>query len=170
MANVTVLSNTIQIFNGERFYLCGFYFQHNGRRLHRVVWEYFNGPIPKGYQVHHKDGNRHNNDIANLDLLKDEEHYKHHAKEESRRENGRKAIKFAIEKAPEWHRSEAGKLWHGEHAREFWAKAQMNTFICSYCGKEYQSRAVRKQGNHFCCNNHKAAFRRKRLRDENSKD
>ena len=30
---VEVLSDTIQVFNGERFYLCGNYFQHKGKRL-----------------------------------------------------------------------------------------------------------------------------------------
>lgn len=170
MANVTVISDTIQSFNGERFYLCGYYFQHNGKRLHRAVWEYFNGAIPKGFQIHHKDGNRSNNDITNLELIEAEKHIKHHAKEESRREHGRKVIKLAIEKAPEWHHSKEGKKWHSIHAKEYWDKAPLNTYVCSYCGKEYQTRAVRHEGNHFCCNNHKAAFRRERIRNENSKD
>lgn len=39
------------------------------RRLHRVVWEAFNGPIPKGMQVDHKDGNKKNNRLDNLQLL-----------------------------------------------------------------------------------------------------
>ena len=32
-----VVSETIQELNGERFYLCGKYYQHNGKRLHRAV-------------------------------------------------------------------------------------------------------------------------------------
>ena len=63
---VTVIDATKQAFNGEVFYLCGGYFQHKGKRLHRAVWEYFHGPIPKGYHIHHMDGNRANNNIENL--------------------------------------------------------------------------------------------------------
>ena len=63
---VTVISPTIQEFNGERFYLCGNYFQHKGKRLHVAVWKYHNGDIPKGYHIHHIDEDRTNNQIENL--------------------------------------------------------------------------------------------------------
>lgn len=43
---------------------------------HRIVWENYNGKIPKGYVVHHKDGNRQNNDINNLELLSKLDHDK----------------------------------------------------------------------------------------------
>lgn len=37
---------------------------------HRVVWETVHGKkIPKGYCIHHKDGNGRNNDPSNLELL-----------------------------------------------------------------------------------------------------
>ena len=36
---------------------------------HRLVWEKHFGKIPEGFVVHHKDGNRQNNDINNLELL-----------------------------------------------------------------------------------------------------
>jgi len=37
--------------------------------------------IPKGYEVHHIDGDRQNNRLDNLELLTIEEHAKRHAKE-----------------------------------------------------------------------------------------
>ena len=43
---------------------------------HRIVWEKENGPIPKGYVIHHKDGDRKNNAIENLELLLKIEHDK----------------------------------------------------------------------------------------------
>lgn len=38
-------------------------------RVHRVVWEIFNGKIPEGMTVDHIDGNKLNNNIENLQLL-----------------------------------------------------------------------------------------------------
>ena len=43
-------------------------------RIHRLVAEYFIGEIPKGYQVHHKDGNKQNNCVDNLEILSPREH------------------------------------------------------------------------------------------------
>lgn len=37
-------------------------------RLHRYFWEFYNGPIPEGYDVHHKNENKKCNCIANLFL------------------------------------------------------------------------------------------------------
>ena len=155
-----VISDTIQEFNGERFYLCGKYFQHKGKRLHRAVWEYYNGEIPEGYHIHHIDGDRFNNDITNLSLMPGLDHMKEHAGSESRRENGRRAIKIAISLAPEWHHSDEGKAWHSKHAKETWAKRKPVKYICDMCGMEYESRQIRHSGNHFCCNNCKCKYGR----------
>lgn len=39
------------------------------RRVHRVVVQAFIGNIPKGMDVDHRDGNRHNNDVSNLRIV-----------------------------------------------------------------------------------------------------
>ena len=39
------------------------------KSVHKFVWEFFKGPIPEGLEVDHKDGNRGNNKISNLQLL-----------------------------------------------------------------------------------------------------
>lgn len=46
--------------------------------LHNLVWENKNGKIPFGYQIHHIDFNKINNDISNLQLVTPEEHTKIH--------------------------------------------------------------------------------------------
>lgn len=46
--------------------------------LHRLIFEDFYGDIPEGYVVHHKDGNRANNCILNLQLLSSKEHKRLH--------------------------------------------------------------------------------------------
>lgn len=162
MADVKIISKTIQEFNGERYYLCGRYYQHHGKRLHRDVWELHNGPIPEGYHIHHIDGDRSNNSLENLALMPGLAHMKEHASEESRRENGRRAIKIAIQVAPEWHGSEEGRQWHSEHAKRSWAKRQPMKYICTECGKEFESTQIRYTGNHFCNQNCKAKFRRRK--------
>lgn len=54
----------------------------NGKCIdeHRHVWMQHYGEIPKGYVIHHKDGNKMNNDISNLELkpmpLHTREHFK----------------------------------------------------------------------------------------------
>lgn len=43
--------------------------QHNWKQKHRLIWEEAYGPIPKGYKVIFKDGNRHNIVLDNLALV-----------------------------------------------------------------------------------------------------
>ena len=37
--------------------------------VHRLIWEAFNGPIPKGLQINHKDENKRNNCLSNLEVV-----------------------------------------------------------------------------------------------------
>ena len=37
--------------------------------VHRLVWETFNGPIPKGMEIDHIDHNKTNNALNNLQLM-----------------------------------------------------------------------------------------------------
>lgn len=37
--------------------------------VHRIVWETFNGPVPDGLQIDHKNNNRKCNDLDNLQLV-----------------------------------------------------------------------------------------------------
>lgn len=48
-------------------------------REHRFIWHSHYGSIPDGYVVHHKDGDKANNELANLELLSELEHKQHHA-------------------------------------------------------------------------------------------
>lgn len=158
---VTVIDATKQAFNGEVFYLCGGYFQHKGKRLHRAVWEYFHGPIPKGYHIHHMDGNRANNNIENLACIPAAQHESGHGHTKERQEYGKMHIERIRPKAAEWHRSEAGLAWHSQQGKQNYEKRKLNTYICTQCGKAFQTKHVYANGsNHFCCNNCRAKYGR----------
>ena len=49
-------------------------FTNHARYEHRMIYEYFNGAIPAGMFVHHKDGNHENNRPENLMLVTSESH------------------------------------------------------------------------------------------------
>lgn len=50
------------------YYLSSSRFAGERKRLHRYVWEFYHGPIPEGFHVHHVNGNKYDNDIGNLEL------------------------------------------------------------------------------------------------------
>lgn len=163
---VKVVSPTIQEFDGERFYLCGSYFQHRGKRLHVAVWKYHNGDIPKGYHVHHLDGDRTNNQIENLFLIPAGVHSSWHQHEEKQREYQKWHIKDMQELAKEWHKSDEGREFHKKLAKKQWENPEPITYVCTECGKEFQSLHHYGDENRFCSNNCKAAFRRHNRTDD----
>jgi hypothetical protein len=63
----------------RRYIECGFYLE--GCRFlfkaHRAIYIYFNGLILKGYTINHKDGNKHNNCIENLEAVTQKENILH---------------------------------------------------------------------------------------------
>lgn len=52
--------------------------QKRYRFEHVLVWGGVNGEIPNGYQVHHVDGNKLNNDISNLEIKTALSHKREH--------------------------------------------------------------------------------------------
>lgn len=154
-------------FNGLRF--CrdektGYYLNSTtSTRLHRCVWEYYNGKIPSGYEIHHIDHDKSNNEIDNLAMVTEAEHHKIHTAEmsdEIRNRLRENVIKNAVPAAAAWHGSEAGHEWHKKHfERVKDAFCVKSTFVCEYCGKEYETTVTGR--NRFCSNNCKSAWRRK---------
>lgn len=155
-----------QEFNGIRFYQTEDtdYFRHSVKGttilMHRYVWEFYNCKIPKGYHVHHIDGDKSNNDISNLQLMKGTEHWELHGKiltEEEREWRRQNIIKNAVPKATEWHKSDEGKAWHkAQYERVKDALHRRDEHICQQCGKSFIGTYTSK----FCCNACKSAYRR----------
>lgn len=54
--------------------------KYHTARIHTLVAKHFIGEIPKGYHVHHIDGNKQNNLVTNLKIVHPSEHRKETAK------------------------------------------------------------------------------------------
>src|SRR3989338_8920269 len=104
---VEIVSKTKQKFNGIIYYLSYRYFQSfGGKRLHQEVWKYHKGDQGT-LHIHHKDGDRANNQIENLILKSPVEHLKAH-----------KIKRQHI--AALWHGSKEGLAFHSKLAKDSW--------------------------------------------------
>lgn len=133
-------------------------------RLHIYVWEKHNGPIPDGYEIHHIDRNKDNNEIDNLVMLSVKDHKALHASllTESQKQRFRENLeKNAREKAKEWHASEEGRKWHSEHGKRVSMKnsPSKEKRICEFCGKEFDVISSIATRTRFCSNNCKSRSR-----------
>lgn len=67
---------------GHKVYMNGGYpaifLDGQNQHVHRLVWIKHRGEIPKGCVVHHKDENKLNWDIENLEVISRSEHLKRH--------------------------------------------------------------------------------------------
>jgi hypothetical protein len=126
--------------------------------LHRELWKAHHGPIPAGWQVHHKDGNALNNDPANLDCMPAGLHHQHHAQHLSEEARARAWIAQIRPLAAAWHRSKAGRQWHRKQMRRVWAEKTPQPYACTLCGKVASSLAPVQP--RFCTNACKSAARR----------
>lgn len=127
-------------------------------RLHVYVWSFYNGDVPKGYQIHHKDEDKSNNDISNLDCLTLHDHLSYHSSSEANIRILREYHDACIEASKGWHRSDAGHDWHMKHYEEFKDRLHEKVEIeCQYCGKKF----ISVKNSKFCCSAHRAYARRK---------
>ena len=124
----------------------------NPKGLHTAIWEFYSGKkVPKGYCVHHKDGDVFNNEYSNLECISIREHMQYHSRKNYEnpeyRQKNRIALSHAQEAAKEWHKSEEGRAWHREHASSIdWTPKY--ECICIQCGKYFKSCH---KGAKFCC-------------------
>lgn len=135
--------------------------------LHRVVWEYHNTKIPDGYEIHHIDFYRSNNDISNLQLLTIAEHKKLHGEfltDEQRVWRRTNLIQNAQPEAVKWHKSAEGREWHRQLINQ---QHKLGTFkhklVCTNCGKSFIGE--KHTENTFCSGACKSAYRRKNNTD-----
>ena len=114
------------------------YFSRSGSFYHVALWAKLRGAVPPGHQVHHRDGDPLNNDIANLECLPVKEHVAKHPG------RGRGAEQLAhldrirgLTKA--WHASPEGLVWHAENGRSAWDGRTAVDLTCCECGGAFTS-------------------------------
>lgn len=95
-------------------------------KIHRLVYQTFVGDIPKGFHIHHKDGNKQNNHLDNLVLL----HPSDHASESvNQRDSVSKMVNYNVHIKP---RRVRQYTLEGEYLAEYvnCAIAEVFTGVC----------------------------------------
>lgn len=132
-------------FNGHRYTLSGKYYRKNcwsqdgPSNLHRAVWEFHNGPIPEGFEIHHEDENGLNNELSNLMVLPIPKHQADHALARHKSGTLQPPTDKCREKAAEWHRSAEGLAWHKEHGTKTWDTRVWYPCVCQECNQPFMS-------------------------------
>src|SRR3989344_1123068 len=158
----------------ERSYYLGNKATFRGKRerLHRYIWRKKNGEVPKGFIVHHIDGNPLNNSISNLGIMERGEHAHHHWTKE-KREWARENIKTIIELASQWSKTPTGKKRRRELGLQnahFMYNRPIIERKCDLCRKKYFTKyPERGRFCHLNCRQKALRWSRTRLQSENEK-
>jgi hypothetical protein len=153
-------------FNGYKYRLSGNYYRRNvwgskgPSNLHRAIWEFHNGPIPDGFEIHHKDGDTFNNAVENLEQIAMREHQREHLLERIAKGEMQPPSEYALKRAALWHASPDGIEWHKQHGKSSWVGREWHPAICQNCGKSY--RTPYPSRSKFCHANCKQEALRKR--------
>ena len=133
MPAIETISDTQKKFAGLKFY------KNIGKNfcctisIHRFVWQYFNGEIPEGYDVHHRDFNHDNNDIANLELVTKDKHKKIHTEQKFTRKPKSKFTCVVCGRKCDIIDAVNDKFCSEKCAQSF----QPEIRTCAFCGKEF---------------------------------
>ncbi len=129
-------------------------------RAHQWVWICIHGTIPKGYHIHHKNGDKSDNTIENLELIQPAAHLIKHMTQE-RRDQAAKMCETIRPLTKEWHRSPEGIAWHKFHAIKCkFGNGPSFDYQCQQCDKSYKSKLIAEGRTRFCSNACKSKWRR----------
>jgi hypothetical protein len=90
-----------QMYEGKKFTLRnnGYYAATTGNRvkMHRYVWQKFNGSIPIGFDIHHINEDKEDNRIENLECLSKSEHTRKYGSFNNQYGKGRRPLEVVDE-------------------------------------------------------------------------
>lgn len=119
----------------------GYYQDDNGNLLHREFWKAHVGPLSDDIMLHHRDHDKTNNEVSNLQPVTRAEHCAEHPE------------KWADARWIHMQTSDGGR----ERARSLWDNRQPRDVICDWCGEVFQSTGMRAK---FCGGTCRARRRR----------
>ncbi len=167
MPTIEVVDETHQKFNGVVYCMSraprmeGRYFKLLS--LHRMVWTCYNGEIPDGYDIHHKDFDKNNNDISNLEALPKAVHMRLHARQNGLKTRKNRGKFICVNCGREYEAADNGhNLYCSKKCLEAYKKFVLyaETRTCAHCGKEFS--AYKYGHQKFCCYECSIEFRRSR--------
>ena len=95
-----------------------------GLLLAVAVWCWHNGPVPDGYEIHHKNEDPTDDRLENLEAVSIHEHRSHHGPK-----NGAKS-------------ATSPSVASGLGAAVMWPNREFETRVCIECGDAYQTRST----------------------------
>ena len=156
LPTVEVIDESHQKFNGITYCMSraprmeGRYFKLLS--LHRMVWTCYNGEIPDGYDIHHKDFDKNNNDISNLVALPKSVHQSLHARTNGKKTRKNRGKFICVNCGREYEADDnEHNLYCSKKCLENYKKFVLyaETRVCVHCGKEFS--AYKYGHQKFCC-------------------
>lgn len=164
--NVEIINERKQKFGKYNFWKdkqTGYYknAQVKPHSLHRYVWEWHNGKIPKGFVIDHIDRNKDNNQIENLRLVTPSENAMNQSPETKLKQ--KEWVDKIRPLTVKWHKSKEGREWHKKHGVEAYKTRKAIKLKCAHCGKEFWTTQYSKR-TRFCSENCRMRARTRRLK------
>lgn len=128
------------VFDGRTYHIRkNGYYKSGQLWLHREIWKKAHGEIPSGCYIHHKDGNRENNSLENLECVTPTQHIANHRTPELV-EKWKKNLVKACEAARHCDYRKNTEA-HSLAAKKGYHKMPWYKHTCQICGQEYLSKA-----------------------------
>ena len=108
--------------------------------IYRFIWTYFNGEIPDGYEIHHRDFNHDNNNISNLQLLPKAEHRRLHNPCKEENDSKKNSKHYCAVCGKEFGHRRGQYVYCSAKCRRTAEKIRATkTKVCEVCGKEFST-------------------------------